>query len=202
MKSKFRDTTHSKKCGTCGNAFYRDKRCTWKYWEKAKFCSRECSSIHVGKIFTRRRKPLESLFWDNVEKKEVDECWPWSAARDRDGYGLISYLGKSYRANRLALKFNGVDIPKGHHACHRCRNSWCCNPNHLYAGTAAQNNMDKYAHGTNLSGEQCHMSKLTEKQVIEIRKDTRSRSVIASEHGVTHSNICAIQARRTWKHLP
>jgi len=34
-------------------------------------------------------------------------------------------------------------IPEGKLACHKCNNRKCCNPDHIYVGSALQNNTDK-----------------------------------------------------------
>ena len=198
---KHLDKNFKKHCDQCGNVFFRDKRCTWAHWEKARFCSRICSSSNWSEIASKKRLPLEDIFWLKVEKSDPENCWPWTGSIDRDGYGVLTYKKKNYRAPRLALALSGIDIPNGHYACHSCGNPTCCNPSHIYAGTPVQNNMDKHKHGTHLEGESCHTAKLTEKQVVEIRDDLRSNSEIARQYGVTPRNIVIIKKRKTWKHI-
>lgn len=52
-------------------------------------------------------------------------------------------------------------------------------------------------------GSKQGLSKLTEDQVIDIRKraEKEKRSALAKEYGVTKANIDAIVTRRTWKHI-
>jgi hypothetical protein len=53
----------------------------------------------------------------------------------------------------------------------------------------------------NNKGEHCTSSKLTEKEVFEIRKDTRSQRIIAKDYNISQSVISSIKLRKTWKHL-
>ena len=50
----------------------------------------------------------------------------------------------SYCKGLMAHLFD-TTIPSGHkiHVCHACNNERCCNPNHLYWGTAQENRLDQ-----------------------------------------------------------
>jgi hypothetical protein len=87
------------------------------------------------------------------------------------------------------------------YACHRCGNQSCCNPSHIYSGSPKQNNEDKKMHGTHKFGETMYSAKLKELDVIRIRNDQRSASKIAQDYNVTASNIAAIKALKTWRHI-
>ena len=50
-------------------------------------------------------------------------------------------------------------------------------------------------------GEKNGMAKLTEEQVIEIRKQVGTHVYIASKYGITPENVCVIRKRRSWKHV-
>lgn len=198
---KHRDLNCSKVCAHCSELFFRDKRCTWAHWDKARFCSRDCAGAGIAKELAPYRLSFEDSFNAKIHKGDANACWPWTAARDRDGYGLFSFGGKHYRAPRLALTMQGINIPKGNHACHSCGNPSCCNPAHIYSGTPVENNADKRKHGTNKNGENIHCAKLTKEQVLAIRADNRSYSKIANDYGVTTSNVTVIKSRKTWKHI-
>lgn len=77
-------------------------------------------------------------------------CWPWTRGRHKAGYGCVS--GRWY-AHRLAYEIARGPIPTGLHVLHRCDNPPCCNPAHLFLGTAADNSADKVAKGRQSRGE-------------------------------------------------
>lgn len=111
-------------------------------------------------------------------------CWPWRAGINGYGYGNLTFEYRGYLAHRVAWEIaNGV-IPQGLFVCHRCDNPRCCNPAHLFLGTAADNNADMMAKRRNRRGERHHNAKLTDAQVIAIRTDARSTKKIAAAYGV------------------
>lgn len=62
----------------------------------------------------------------------------------------------------------------------------------------------QHAIDTNLilqKGENCLLSKLTEKDILEIRLSKNKINDIASHFGVTRENISKIRNRKTWKHI-
>lgn len=72
-------------------------------------------------------------------------CWEWNAAREKSGYGRCSKPGKY--AHRMAwLAFRG-EIPSGMWVLHSCDNPPCCNPDHLWLGTPADNVHDSMRKG-------------------------------------------------------
>lgn len=142
-------------------------------------------------------------FWDKVDRREVDDCWPWKRFTHK-GYGKFQHNGKSQRAHRVSWQLIHGDIPKGMCVCHRCDNPTCCNPVHLYLGTMADNTKDRDSKGRGKPFG--HASKtvdgmyrdfsgagLTRKQGIEI--SSRYLELISSlskEYGVTESQISAL----------
>lgn len=71
----------------------------------------------------------------------------------------------------------------------------------LEYGTAAENSADMLKHNTQAKGENCARSKLSEKEVLEIRASIEPKAVLASRYNVTLGNIYSIQKRLTWKHI-
>lgn len=195
------DLNHSKACATCGTVFYRDKRCTWKWWNAARFCSRPCSSKEWSKIAQTKTPDLETAFYKSTIVSGKENCWKSTACVDKDGYPLISFQAKQFRANRVAIIISGRDLKENEQACHTCGNSWCVNPDHIYAGTAKQNTQDKVKHGTHLQGEKCHMAKLKADDILEIRNSNLKIKDLAKLYNVSHGNISMIKSGKTWRHV-
>ncbi len=85
-------------------------------------------------------------FWDNVEKKDISECWIWTGKTNpKEGYGVFSYNGQKSYAHRIAYLLKKGEIPSGKFVCHDCDNRVCVNPNHLYIGDNSSNMKDRQA---------------------------------------------------------
>lgn len=158
-----------------------------------------------------RRIPPEQRFWSHVQKS--DECWEWTGATGSHGYGMMSvgYLVdgdlRQVTTHRFSWELHFGAIPKGMFVCHHCDNRACVRPDHLFLGTPKDNIADMYAKGRSgeLRGEDQPNSKLTEKQVIEIRRlyetgDYTYRS-LGARFNVHKTTIQGIIKRRAWKHI-
>lgn len=74
-------------------------------------------------------------------------CWIWKLSKNSDGYGRTK---AGFRqgipegvAHRIAWYLKHGPIPKGICVCHKCDNTSCINPEHLFLGTHKQNMEDK-----------------------------------------------------------
>lgn len=81
-------------------------------------------------------------------------CWEWAGSR-RSGYGRVWVGRKQFSVHRLAaaLWIEGFDYDGPLLACHHCDNPPCFNPDHLFAGSAADNMSDASRKGR-LTGRQ------------------------------------------------
>lgn len=195
----FADTNKHKTCAACGTTFFRDRRCTWKHWERAKFCSRQCSANQWAKVAERRRPSIKDAFamWHD----KPDGCWEWKGARDKDGYGIFTYEAKTYRAAIMALVLSGVERKPGRYACHTCDNPSCVRPDHLYFGSPSDNVADAMQRGRMKVGSAHGAAKLTEEAVYLIRRGGFSDREFADLFGVTAGAVSMARRKITWRHV-
>lgn len=94
----------------------------------------------------KKRLSLEQRFWAKVAPPNEKGCRLWTSAIGRYGYGAISGAPES-RAHRLAWRLTHGPIPPGMWVLHHCDVRACCNVDHLFLGTAADNTADMIAKG-------------------------------------------------------
>lgn len=69
-------------------------------------------------------------------------CMEWDGARQARGYGEMTVRGSKVLVTRTLWEELHGPIPTGMFVCHRCDNPPCCNDDHLFLGTAAENVAD------------------------------------------------------------
>lgn len=76
-------------------------------------------------------------------------CWVWLGSKSKRGYGKIGVGGgKSPQGvHRVMWELVNGPIPTGLFVCHHCDNPPCCNPDHLFVGTAKDNVQDAISKG-------------------------------------------------------
>lgn len=143
-----------------------------------------------------RSKSLEDRFWEKVNKTGHDCCWTWKAACIK-GYGSIGNgKGKTILAHRLSWELRNGPIPTGKYILHKCDNTRCVNPEHLYVGDAVQNAKDCTSRGRAVSGK----SVITDSDVAEIFRlhvNGMSNTEIARMYGVQQPAICKVLNGKT-----
>lgn len=91
-------------------------------------------------------------FWSRVDRRGPKECWPWLHRVDKDGYGLLSFEFVRLRTHRIAFFLSTGIEPLCMRVLHECDNPPCCNPRHLFLGTADENMRDKCEKGRQSKG--------------------------------------------------
>jgi hypothetical protein len=142
-----------------------------------------------------------AIIRDQINTNGGFGCWEWTGITNPKGYGTCKFQHRSTYAHRAIYIITRGEIPKGMFICHDCDNPRCCRPDHLFLGTAAQNNADMRIKGRSARGERNGCAKLTEGDVVKIRSDARSAEIIASEFGVSSSLISMIRTRKLWIHI-
>jgi len=93
----------------------------------------------------------KELLISNITKNS-NGCWVWNLGKYKDGYGAVRHLGMLAKVHRLAYELWNGTIPEGLLVCHHSDNPPCCNPEHLFLGTVADNNADKVRKGRQRNG--------------------------------------------------
>lgn len=130
-----------------------------------------------------------------------DECWSWTGAHTREGYGVFYVNRKKHRAHRVAQELFNGPIPAGYYVLHHCDNPACVNPGHLYAGTPAENMADMKSRGRATEGERSAHARLTAVQVAEIREMRKAGQKtidIAPLFGISQNHVSNICNFKKW----
>ena len=137
------------KCITCGCLFtpvtYQKDRNKIQHSPGRTTCSRDC---YIGRLRAAKIRDEKERFWEKVEIKSPNECWPWMASRSKFGHGSFGRTsGGTKVASRCAYEFTNGPAPRNLEVRHKCDNPWCCNPSHLEIGTHAENMRDMAIRG-------------------------------------------------------
>lgn len=149
-------------------------------------------------------------FWEKVDKRGPDDCWPWLAGKS-GGYGNFHPTQKSgIVASRYSYRIHKGD-PGKLYVCHTCDNPKCVNPRHLFLGTQKQNMQDMVSKGRGkrgkpdtVQGQDRPQAKLNNNQVLRVIAEglkEKSARQWAEEFRVTPESIWNILCGNTWKHL-
>lgn len=149
---------------------------------------------------------------------EANGCLNYGGYRNADGYGRVNRGGKALAAHRYLWILMFGQIAPGLVVCHRCDNPACCNPDHLFVGTQADNVADMISKGRDYHppltnpyrsyGEENNKAKLTEEQVRWIKANHKPGRMsptgcpqIAKLFGVDRNTVLAIVTGKTWKEV-
>ncbi len=152
----------------------------------------------------KKKKTLEERFMTKVRKTRG--CWLWTGSKVR-GYGQLHHKdgNRPIRAHRASYIIHVGEIPLGMHVLHKCDNTACVNPKHLFLGDQAINMQDKQKKGRQLKGSDITGSKLTPKKVRAMRKERKafntSYAKLGEKYGVHWVSARLVCIRRNWKHV-
>lgn len=149
-----------------------------------------------------------AAYWEKVDRRGDDECWPWLGAKRKKGHGVFFVDGKVVCCTHAALFLDSRPRPSGknNYALHSCDNPPCVNPAHLRWGTCGENLTEAYDRGlkprdSGVRGERIGTSKLTEDEVRLILTSPLNGAAIGRMLGVAKTTVSDIRRGRRWQHI-
>lgn len=154
-------------------------------------------------------RTIEDRFWSKVAVAGPDDCWEWQRSLSTSGYGQFKVATNQSpsKAHRVAWMLTNGDAGM---LCvlHRCDNPPCCNPRHLFLGTAGDNVRDMVtkgrhaAGGSNFTALVAGVRRLTDGGIREARRASsqgESCRSIARRLGVHHTTISRLVRGQHWR---
>ncbi len=177
-------------------------------------------------VARRTHKPIPFLtseqierFWSRVSAGQPNECWPWTAALNDQGYGVLSINHSAFLASRVALFIATGEDPGELVAMHSCNNPPCCNPTHISGGTMKENTRyaiecgrfipeecGRAAAGNVPKGEDHYCAKMTERNVQWVRlyylqHPWASVTALGEMFEISEPSMSEILHRKMWVHV-
>lgn len=153
------------------------------------------------------KRPVEERFWERVEVRGEDECWPWLRldGSPTEGRGQLWIDGANEYAPRVSWALAYGPIPDDRFVLHDCDNPSCVNPAHLFLGTQRENMLDMEAKGRRArcgrSGSKNPAARLTLSRVRAMRAlaGEMSYGQLARRFGVSKSQVVRIVNYENWR---
>jgi len=174
MKCQLCERTDIRGRGLCGPHYA-------KFWKAGKLAQ-----------FAVKHVPLKERILEKTTKQPTG-CWIFNGRKNYDGYGLIWHEGKAVRAHRAAYEELKGPLTEGDVVCHSCDVPACVNPDHLFVGTRLENNRDAVRKGRHAYGKRNGQCKVSDADVLAIRRSSETQIMLAARYGVDQSTISDIK---------
>lgn len=152
----------------------------------------------MGKHGPKPQDP--SAVWNRVDRS--GDCWLWTGSTVR-GYGVLRIGGRLVYAHRLTFELDHGRPPVGV-VMHLCDRPLCVRPDHLTDGSQADNLADAARKGRMSSGEARANHKVTEQDVIEMRRlhvEGFTSIDLAKRYPISARTIRKILSGKNWRHV-
>ncbi len=156
---------------------------------------------------TRKRSAEKTIkdFWMSTVVKKG--CWVWMGATKDGKYGTFFLNGRNERTHRVSWMIVFGEIPTGLCVLHKCDNTLCVRPDHLFIGSKSDNNRDRHLKGRTAKGSKIHRAILSDQDASYIRRIYKKNSrvsgsvALSKRFGISHQGVLSVVNRETWKHV-
>lgn len=145
---------------------------------------------------------LKDRFFKYTNK--TDYCWEWIGLKAPNGYGRIGIGGRKggmEYAHRASWIIHNGPIEKGKFVCHKCDNTSCVNPHHLFIGNAKENTLDRLSKNRRFPSVLRESAKLSLAKVFLIKKIYPLMSItdFSRMFKVSRNCIWQVLKDKSWK---
>lgn len=149
-----------------------------------------------------RIKNTRVSFWIMIDMSGgPDSCWTWIGKRQNKGYGAAPLIDPFLPgpAHRIAFQIHqDAPLTRWQFVLHKCDNRLCCNPAHLFIGTAAENTHDMMAKSRHPHNRKL-LSAEDVRTIRHLGTDRGSQLLLADRFGITVEAIYQIVKGTSYK---
>lgn len=144
-------------------------------------------------------------FFSKLKRNDETGCIEWiNPVKAR--YPMFGLKNKiQVKAHRYAYFLQNGEFDVNKWVLHKCDNTKCCNPDHLYLGDAKQNAFDRTSRGRegDRSGIKNGRSKINDGSAYIIKNMLKGKShkFVSDLYGVTPEMVSNIRRGLNWKHI-
>lgn len=165
--------------------------------------------IYDRTITPRPRTNRKEVFWSKVDFDGPEiipgsPCWIWNGAKGSSKYGEFWNGYNTIGAHVFSWILKNGEKLSSLSVLHKCDNTICVNYDHLFLGTIKENMDDRDNKGRQAKGQKHGRSKITEEDVIMIRKQYLAGfnvNELANLFPIGASQIGKIINGGYWKHV-
>lgn len=149
----------------------------------------------------RRPRSIDPFDWVMANSVVMTNgCRLWTGSFTSRRYASIRVNGTRPLMHRFVFERIHGRIPEGLCVCHRCDNTRCVEPTHLFLGSHQDNMTDRNTKKRHCRGSRSPVAKLTDQQIQEILSSINSNRFLAARYGVHRAHISRIRSGKRWRH--